>query len=80
MTLVELVVVIALLGLAATLSGLAIQSLSPPARSPVEESLARARRDAVTRGESVRLIIDTVEGQAPRTVLFLPDGRILGNE
>jgi prepilin-type N-terminal cleavage/methylation domain-containing protein len=72
-TLVELVVTLALLGL---LSGLAAATLSgwrksePDARARL---LSRARERAVRTGTRVRL--DDANG---KSVLFLPDGRAVG--
>ena len=56
-TLVELIVVVAMLGLLAGVSGLALHSLRTRPRSPAEESITRARRDAIHRGEAVRLYV-----------------------
>jgi prepilin-type N-terminal cleavage/methylation domain-containing protein len=67
-TLVELLVVLALLGLVLGLSGLALASLREPRETDAFRELQRARAEAVQSG-------------APRTahgVLFLPDGRAIG--
>jgi len=68
-TLVELLVVLALLGLVLGVSGLALASLREPLKAEELRDLQRARADAVQSGE-------------PRTahgVLFLPDGRAIGS-
>ncbi len=67
-TLVELVVVLALLGLVLGVSGLALASLRPPREADEFRETQRARAEAVQSG-------------SPRTahgVLFLPDGRAIG--
>jgi prepilin-type N-terminal cleavage/methylation domain-containing protein len=67
-TLVELLVVLALLGLILGISGLALATLHEPAESAEVRDFARARTDAIQSG-------------APRTahgVVFLPDGRAIG--
>ncbi|HMJ57689.1 MAG TPA: prepilin-type N-terminal cleavage/methylation domain-containing protein [Gemmatimonadales bacterium] len=67
-TLVELLVVLALLGLVLGVSGLAIASLREPRESDEVLALRQARAEAIKSG-------------APRTshgVLFLPDGRAMG--
>ena len=73
-TLVELVVTLALLG---TLAGLGAATLvgwrrsEPDART---RALAQARARAVRTGARVRL-----DGADGRSVLFLPDGRAVGD-
>jgi type II secretory pathway pseudopilin PulG len=67
-TLVELLVVLALLGLVLGVSGLALASLREPRQSDELAELRRARAEAIQAG-------------APRSahgVLFLPDGRAIG--
>ncbi len=68
-TLVELLVVLALLGLVLGVSGLALASLREPLKAEELRDLQRARADAVQSGEP-----RTVHG-----VLFLPDGRAIGS-
>jgi Tfp pilus assembly protein FimT len=67
-TLVELLVVLALLGLVLGVSGLALASLREPRESGDLREFRRARAEAVQSG-------------TPRTAhraLFLPDGRAIG--
>jgi prepilin-type N-terminal cleavage/methylation domain-containing protein len=67
-TLVELLVVLALLGLVFGVSGLALASLREPHESDALREMRRARAEAIRSG-------------APRSangVLFLPDGRAIG--
>lgn len=67
-TLVELLVVLALLGLVLGVSGLALASLREPSEGVDINAMRQARTQAVETG-------------APRTahgVLFLPDGRAVG--
>jgi prepilin-type N-terminal cleavage/methylation domain-containing protein len=73
-TLVELIVTLALLGL---LSGLAAAMLGGLRRSEPDtrpRELARARARAVRTGTRVRL-----EDASGASVLFLPDGRAVGD-
>lgn len=67
-TLVELTVVLAILGLLAAISGLALASLKPRQEAAELRELRRARAEAIRTGVAVRAL----------SVLFLPDGRALG--
>jgi prepilin-type N-terminal cleavage/methylation domain-containing protein len=67
-TLVELLVVLALLGLLLGVSGLALASLREPRETDELRELVRARAEAVQSGVP----------QTARGVLFLPDGRAIG--
>jgi len=75
-TLLEVIVVVAILGLIAGVSGLAFVTLRAPRQSELVHELSRARAEAIQTGRPV------VSGsnRAPRTphVLFLPDGRAVG--
>lgn len=75
-TLVEVIVVIAILGITLGVSGLALASLKAPRESEVVRQLRRSRENAILSG----IPIHTVMNHAPRTthVLFLPDGRAVG--
>jgi prepilin-type N-terminal cleavage/methylation domain-containing protein len=67
-TLLELIVVLAVLGMVLGVSGLALGSLKLPRESDAIIDLRRARAAAI-------------QSQAPRTtshVRFLPDGRAIG--
>jgi len=72
-TLVELMVVLAVLGVIASISGLAVASLRPPIKAELTAALQRARGAAVRQGRAV-----TVSGEDGATILFLPDGRAIG--
>jgi prepilin-type N-terminal cleavage/methylation domain-containing protein len=67
-TLVELLVVLALLGLVLGMSGLAFASLRERPESDELRELRRARAEAIRSGAPVRAA----------SVLFLPDGRAVG--
>ncbi len=67
-TLVELLVVLALLGLVLGVSGLALASLQEPGVSDELRELRRARAAAIDSGTA----------RAAHGVLFLPDGRAIG--
>ena len=76
-TLVELIVVIAIIGLMAAISGVAIASLRLPRESEEVAMLHHARAQAIATGVPVW----AVGNHSPRTthpVLFLPDGRAIG--
>lgn len=80
-TLVELVVVLALIGLVASVSGLALSSLKPPREAEWARELRRARTGAVQTGKLVRSAIplpSTSVHDRPLPSLFLPDGRAIG--
>lgn len=81
-TLVELLVVLVLLGLLFTVSGLALASLSSPRQSAWVRALKGARARAIRSGTSVLVQGDSGTGglnaSSPSAVLFLPDGRALG--
>lgn len=68
MTLVELLVVVALLGVVFGVSGLGLASLPEPVESAPLAELRRARVEAIRLGAPVRV----------DSVLFLPDGRAVG--
>jgi prepilin-type N-terminal cleavage/methylation domain-containing protein len=75
-TLLEVIVVVAILGLIVGMSGLAFVALRAPLQSELVHELSRARAEAIKTGRPV------VSGnnRAPRTahVLFMPDGRAVG--
>lgn len=67
-TLVELLVVLAVLGLVLGVSGLGLASLREPVESTALNEQRRARAEAIRFGAPVRA----------DSVLFLPDGRAIG--
>lgn len=74
-TLVEVIVVLAIMGLALGISGLALASLKAPRESEWIRELRLARTEAIRTGRPVR----TRSNHALLTTnLFLPDGRALG--
>lgn len=83
-TLVELMVVLALLGLIVGLSGLTLASLRSAAEADPVQDIRRARAEAIRTGRPVRIASargDTVASHTPHPtpfVTFLPDGRALG--
>lgn len=70
MTFVELIVVLAVLGLILGMSGLALSSLKLPRESEEAVAIRRARADAIHSGAR-----RTAHG-----ALFLPDGRVIGGD
>ena len=82
-TLVELLVVLAILGVMAGISGVALASLRAPRESARVRTLNEARAQAIRSGKPVQVLLDTVPprtGQQARPLiaLFLPDGRAIG--
>ncbi len=76
-TLVEVIVVVALLGLIAGMSGLAFVGLRSPRESERVRDLWRARAEALQTGRPV--IAGDNRGLRTAHVLFLPDGRAIGS-
>jgi Tfp pilus assembly protein FimT len=74
-TLVELIVVVAILGLVFGVSGLAFMSLRTPRGSEWARALSQARSEAIRRGQPIRAVTPSTQHLAP---LFLPDGRAIG--
>ncbi len=80
-TLVEVLVVIAILGLIFGVSGLAFSSLRLPRESMRIAALRAARATAIRTGRPVRAVLprDTAAYRSPLPApLFLPDGRAVG--
>jgi len=75
-TLIELVVVLAILGLLLGISGLALASLRPTAGDVRQAAIASARRDALQRGTAITIAADDSGGM----LRFLPDGRAIGSD
>jgi len=75
-TLLEVIVVVAILGLIVGVSGLAFVTLRVPRQSELVHDLSRARAEAIRTG----LPVGSGNNRAHRTahVLFLPDGRAFG--
>jgi prepilin-type N-terminal cleavage/methylation domain-containing protein len=74
-TLVELMVVLAILGLMAAVAGLAVRSMAAPdAASERAARIADARRQALRTRRPVTLQV--AEGDSARRLLALPDGSV----
>jgi prepilin-type N-terminal cleavage/methylation domain-containing protein len=71
-TLIELIVVLAILGLLSGTSALAFGALRRPDRDDRIHRIAAAQREAVKTGRNARLILGR------DTITFLPDGRSVG--
>ena len=81
-TLLEVIVVVAIMGLVFGVSGLAFASLRVPRQSAWLEALQRARAQAIETGRPVRAAVPTDIGGSHSpfpTPLFLPDGRAIGS-
>jgi general secretion pathway protein H len=77
-TLVELLVVLAILGIAAGVVGLAHARLeAPDAESERAARVAAARREALETRRPVRLTLETDEG--PAVLTLYPDGTARGD-
>lgn len=83
-TLVELMVVLALLGLIVGLSGLTLASLRPATEAEAVRDLRHARAEAIRTGRPVHVLGipgDSVASHTPHptpSLTFLPEGRALG--
>jgi len=80
-TLVELIVVVAIVGLVFTVTGLAFSTLQTPRDAAWIRELRRARAAAIQGGRPVRALSRTDSGgyRSPLPApLFLPDGRAVG--
>ena len=75
-TLLELMVVIAVLGVTFGLSTLAFTSLTVPREADVVRAARRARAEAIRTGRPVA--IGGTHAPQARPQLFLPDGRAIG--
>lgn len=73
---IEVLVVLAILGLVLGVSGLALASLKAPRESTATLELRRAREQAIRTGHPVRVLADSPSIRP--SVLFLPDGRAIG--
>ena len=77
-TLVELIVVLAILGILAGVTGLALGAAKPvPSASTEVAAAASARRQALERGEAVTVTLHS--GGVARTLTALPDGSVIGD-
>jgi prepilin-type N-terminal cleavage/methylation domain-containing protein len=82
-TLVEVIVVLAIMGMILGVSGVALASLRPTPGSERLRALAVARERAIRTGQPVRVTTDSIlkgsnHSPLPTPLLFLPDGRALG--
>ena len=71
-TLLELLVVLALLALLLSMGALAVTAVRPMEAGPVAARVDSARREAIRSGTAVALRLDSA------VVRFLPDGRAIG--
>jgi prepilin-type N-terminal cleavage/methylation domain-containing protein len=82
-TLVETIVVIAVLSMTVGISGLAFASLKAPREAARIRELRRAREAAIHAGRPVTVTVgasdaESIHAPRARLVLFLPDGRAIG--
>jgi prepilin-type N-terminal cleavage/methylation domain-containing protein len=78
-TLVELLVVLAVLGVMTSVAGLAFHNMraSPTAAAAVLDRIAAARREAIATGRTVSTTV-MLDGR-PHAVTAYPDGRVLAD-
>lgn len=75
-TLIELIVVLAVLGILAGLTTVGFRAERPVERS-LAARIAAARRDAVQTGRPVSFVLD--DSGSPHAIRALPDGRVLAD-
>lgn len=77
-TLVEVLVTLVILGVSGAIATLGFRSLPGPGEgdSEVDRQLREAQRRAVLESRPIPLVVDS---SAPRALLLLPDGRVLGD-
>lgn len=75
MTLVELIVTLAILGLMGSITVMSIRRADAPAPQHDVDRIVAARREAITRGRSVHLLLR--DSLTVRAALALPDGRVV---
>jgi prepilin-type N-terminal cleavage/methylation domain-containing protein len=78
LTLVEMLVVLALLGVVASIAAVALPPVAAPPASTALDSLATARRTAITSGRPVTVVLSFDSGPARRVTAF-PDGRVVAD-
>jgi prepilin-type N-terminal cleavage/methylation domain-containing protein len=76
-TLIELIVVIAILGVIAGLTTVSLRAAGGTEAPALATRVAAARREAVRIGRAVELVVGGSE--APQVVRALPDGRVLAD-
>lgn len=76
-TLIELIVVIAILGCIAGLSGVALRNAERDVVPSAAQRIATARHQAIASGKPVRVLL--ADGGTSRIALALPDGRVLAD-
>jgi prepilin-type N-terminal cleavage/methylation domain-containing protein len=78
-TLVELVVVVAIVAITASIGGVAFLRVRDAREAPSMAALMQAaRREALRRGVAVA-VVDSAPGRAPRRAMALPDGRVVAD-
>ena len=78
-TLLELMVAIAILGVAASVAGLALSLDSEPDPAAARaEKIVAARREALESGRAVGFVVSMEDGRVVE-LRALPDGRVLGD-
>jgi prepilin-type N-terminal cleavage/methylation domain-containing protein len=73
-TLLELIVVLALIGILSAMSALGMQAVRPRSGNTWAAGLSHARMLAITGGQPINYRADSIHG----AVRLLPDGRAIG--
>ena len=77
-TLIELIVALAVLGIVLGVSTAALSAIHRDTPPPMAAAIAAARARALHHGSIVRVDLPDSNGHGVTSVLFLPDGRIIG--
>jgi prepilin-type N-terminal cleavage/methylation domain-containing protein len=75
-TLIELIVVIAILGVAMTVVGTAVVEI-PPHSPTLQDEIVAAQRSAIERGRPEQLIVNTLE--RAHALSIMPDGSVIAD-
>ncbi len=76
-TLIEMLIVLAILGIAAGVAGLGFRSAMPAAVNDTTASIALARRDAIRSGKSITIFVEHAGRVLSATAH--PDGRVVAD-
>ena len=77
-TLIELIVALAVLGIVLGVSTAALSAIHRDVPPPRAAAIAAARTRALRQGSTVQLDLPDSSGHGVTSLLFLPDGRIVG--
>ena len=78
LSLIELLVVLAILGLLVGIGALGLAGAKPAPGTTTAQMLARARSEAVRTGRATIVTIDSAGRHGPTVIRFQPDGGAIG--